>query len=323
MARAVAAVSWIRLDDGWHSHPKTLRCSLAARGLWASCLGWSAQQLTDGFIPTSVPRMMDPKGTRSVGQLVAAGFWEPVEGGWQIHDYLDYNSSREQILAEREAQHEAKVRAGLASAKARREGKGGTAQPPGRWPSLRTDSEQPVRTGSPVKPSWRRSESFLNPARSEQPTSNSEQTPNPIPSAPALANASVPRARDSNHDGTTTTASGADPRPEVLPRNTAYVSAGEDVDSSATSCPKCHLAQIRQQRRKSDGAPFVSCPDRGCNWTADGHLADYLKRPHLRQTSPLGELPDPDTMTEAPWSGKAAAQAAKVAAFVSSGMAMP
>lgn len=95
--------------------------------------------------------MFGASGNRLPGQLVAAGLWEPMEGGWQIHDYLDYNPSRDQVLEEREAQHQAKVRAGQASARARREGATGTAQPQGRWPNLRTDSEQtPNRLFGPL-----------------------------------------------------------------------------------------------------------------------------------------------------------------------------
>jgi len=40
--------------------------------------------------------------TRHVGALVDAGLWEPVRGGWRIHDFLDYNPSHAKLVADRE-----------------------------------------------------------------------------------------------------------------------------------------------------------------------------------------------------------------------------
>ncbi|HUY08421.1 MAG TPA: hypothetical protein VMW80_03090 [Candidatus Dormibacteraeota bacterium] len=101
------------------------------------------------------------------------------------------------------------------------------------------------------------------------------------------------RANPPADDEPKATAPSVAPLPASKPQPAQHVSAGDGVGSSATTCPKCHTTTIRQQRRKADGAPFVSCPDRRCNWTEDGTLADYLNRPKLRQRESLPEPPIP------------------------------
>jgi len=94
-------------------------------GLHAVALCWSSTYLTDGFIPAAqIPKLTGdvskllPNGDplELVIALLKAGLWEDTEGGYKIHDYLDYNPSREEVLAERAEKHAAKVRAGKAGA---------------------------------------------------------------------------------------------------------------------------------------------------------------------------------------------------------------
>ena len=44
-----------------------------------------------------------PRLRKHVDALVGAGLWEAVDGGWKIHDYLDYNPSHAQQEADRAA----------------------------------------------------------------------------------------------------------------------------------------------------------------------------------------------------------------------------
>lgn len=92
-------MAWARVDDGWWCHPKVMRLSLAARGLWASALSWSCHQRYD-TVPDRFLLMVeaDPE---LAGELVDAGLWEPVEGGWRIHDWEQY---QELSLSEKRAQ---------------------------------------------------------------------------------------------------------------------------------------------------------------------------------------------------------------------------
>lgn len=101
-------MTWFRLDDGFHAHPKVLEAGNAAVGLWVRCATWASANLTDGHIPAKVARSY---GTRpQIDALVDAGLWEAVPDGFRIPDFTDYNPSRAQIRAEREAQRERQSR---------------------------------------------------------------------------------------------------------------------------------------------------------------------------------------------------------------------
>lgn len=94
---------WARIDDALHSHPKILQTSLAALGLHLLGLSYAADYLTDGFLPTPWVRRTtdDPE---LAGELVQYGFWIEAEGGYRIHDYLDYNPSKADYEARLERQ---------------------------------------------------------------------------------------------------------------------------------------------------------------------------------------------------------------------------
>jgi hypothetical protein len=106
---------WVRLDDGFASHPKVLAAGLLGMGLHVAGLCYANRHLTDGFIadnavetlgrftvelPGAKRRRLDPEFV--AGQLVAAGLWERVEGGYRIHDYLVFQPSRADVERDRE-----------------------------------------------------------------------------------------------------------------------------------------------------------------------------------------------------------------------------
>jgi hypothetical protein len=91
-------MGWLKLDDVFGTHPKIAGLSDRAFRAHVVAMLYAAQHLTDGFIPTAVaPR----KAIRD--ELVGANLWSPIEGGWLIHDFLEYNPARAEVLAEREA----------------------------------------------------------------------------------------------------------------------------------------------------------------------------------------------------------------------------
>jgi len=91
---------WAHLDDHFYSHPKVVATPLPAVGLFAIGLSYCGDQLTDGFIPRSV--VVGIRGwTSAARMLIERNFWNEVPGGYQVHDYLDWNDSREQVLAKR------------------------------------------------------------------------------------------------------------------------------------------------------------------------------------------------------------------------------
>jgi hypothetical protein len=90
-----------RLDTGWHAHPKILGLGLAAMGLHAWSISYCDHTLSDGFIPARAWPALPGVGP-AVQKLLAAGLWEPVAGGFQVHDYGDYNRLKAQVEALRE-----------------------------------------------------------------------------------------------------------------------------------------------------------------------------------------------------------------------------
>lgn len=96
-------MTWFRVDDSFHCHPKRLALAGRDRGalaLWLLAGSWSAQQLTDGHVPNSVLKSLGtPFEARS---LVSVGLWEPTPQGWVFHDWADWQVGRDEVLAARE-----------------------------------------------------------------------------------------------------------------------------------------------------------------------------------------------------------------------------
>jgi hypothetical protein len=102
-------VTWFKVDDKFYDHPKSLRLSLAAAGLWVRAGSWCAKQEHDGVIPEYVLPMLAngvPVTTarKLAQQLVANGLWDEAPGiGWVVHDWHEYQPSRADLEAERAA----------------------------------------------------------------------------------------------------------------------------------------------------------------------------------------------------------------------------
>lgn len=96
---------WFKVDDNFYDHPKVDELSLEAVGLWTLCGTYSAKQLTDGFIPAR--RALRMGGTeRAVRELIEAGLWLTVDGGFQFHDWDAYQPTKDKVEREREAARE-------------------------------------------------------------------------------------------------------------------------------------------------------------------------------------------------------------------------
>ncbi|MHC3427227.1 hypothetical protein [Streptomyces sp. DT18] len=97
---------WVRLDDRFPSHRKVALLSDRAFRLYVSGLCWCSENLTEGRIsdrelPLVAPRLRGMKA--ATADLEAAGLWDRVEGGWMVHDYLEYNPDRARVKADRES----------------------------------------------------------------------------------------------------------------------------------------------------------------------------------------------------------------------------
>jgi hypothetical protein len=113
--RRAVALSYLLIDDCFMTHPKVVGLRATAIALHMEALCYCARHLTDGFVPVSVPfrsRFVPKWETRqrAILELKGTGLWIEVEGGFQIHDYLDWNPDRASVLEKRRRATERKRR---------------------------------------------------------------------------------------------------------------------------------------------------------------------------------------------------------------------
>lgn len=121
---------WVKVDDTATEHPKIAGVGPLGLAMWVAGLAYCNRNLTDGFIPAAKARTLidwtqtdgngvcwqigltldgslasrgiDVTSDLVIETLVDAGAWHEVNGGYEVHDYLDYQPSREQVERERE-----------------------------------------------------------------------------------------------------------------------------------------------------------------------------------------------------------------------------
>lgn len=98
-------MTWLKLDDTLPENPKILEAGPLAAWLYVSGLAYCARNLTDGFIPQGAVRALTDD-TSQATTLVEVGLWTTAERGYQVHDYLEHQRSREQIDNDRTAARE-------------------------------------------------------------------------------------------------------------------------------------------------------------------------------------------------------------------------
>ena len=126
-------MAWVKLDDRFAQHPKVVAAGPLAMAMQVAALGYCNRELTDGFVPRAIAKTLldfeverdgklyrlgyscgmageDVEASWVIDSLIATGMWEEVPGGYRIHDFHDYQPSREQALRERE-QTKQRVRA--------------------------------------------------------------------------------------------------------------------------------------------------------------------------------------------------------------------
>jgi hypothetical protein len=114
-------MAWFKVDDNLAFHSKSMLAGNAAMGLWVRAGSWSAQQLTEGFVPL---HMIASLGTRAqASALVKAKLWTEEPGGFRFWQWNDEGRQprKEDVLAERAAARDRQRRARERAAQSRRD----------------------------------------------------------------------------------------------------------------------------------------------------------------------------------------------------------
>lgn len=94
-------MTWFKVDDNLHSHPKRHQAGLRAMGLWVIAGSWASAHLTDGFVPKHMLASLGGQ-SKDARSLVESGLWLAEEDGWQFHDWEAQNPTREDVEGKRE-----------------------------------------------------------------------------------------------------------------------------------------------------------------------------------------------------------------------------
>jgi hypothetical protein len=108
-------MSYAGIDCGFPFHPKIRALTDAEYRVHSTAIIYANEHLTDGLIERDVVDMFKGYKPKVVQGLVDRGLWHYHDDGWTIHDYLDWNKSRAQVLAIKAT----KSRAGRAGANAK------------------------------------------------------------------------------------------------------------------------------------------------------------------------------------------------------------
>jgi len=95
-------MAWARIDDNFFNHPKVRKAGKDAIIFHVAALCHSNAFTTDGFIANDMLELIaaqafQRKANGLADRLVECGLWDRIEGGYLIHDFLEYNYSKQQV----------------------------------------------------------------------------------------------------------------------------------------------------------------------------------------------------------------------------------
>lgn len=93
-------MSYVALDDRFPEHPKILQLTDREHRVFVALLCYCARNRTEGAIPPVKPVL--GMNTRVTARLLELELLEENGGELRIHDYADYNGTRQQREAARE-----------------------------------------------------------------------------------------------------------------------------------------------------------------------------------------------------------------------------
>lgn len=101
-------MSWAKIDDRANEHRKLLDAGAEACWLWTCGLMYANRQpARDGRIPARMLPMLYPFPPARIpklsAKLVEVGLWVRTDDGFEIHQFRQWNKTKEQLDSEREA----------------------------------------------------------------------------------------------------------------------------------------------------------------------------------------------------------------------------
>jgi hypothetical protein len=148
---------WVKIDDGFHRHPKARAAGKDGRALFVASLCSSSAAKADGYVPAHdlpvIAAEAEVRAKPTAARLVDVGLWhgpdhdcphcdQPTGPGWMIHDFLVYQPSCASQAAKSAARAEAGRKGGRASGESRK----ATAK------ANASANDEQERTPSPVPP---------------------------------------------------------------------------------------------------------------------------------------------------------------------------
>lgn len=106
-------MTWVKIDDQFFFKPRARQAGKDGRAMFWAGLCYCAANLTDGaIVKPSLPFVaaMAEVELSVADLLVEIGLWEDHGDRYEVVDYLTFQQSREQVVAEREAAAERKRR---------------------------------------------------------------------------------------------------------------------------------------------------------------------------------------------------------------------
>lgn len=99
----------MQLANGFYLNRKVRRLRRtmpSAISAFVIMLSYCGDNLTDGFVDSDTAEFVLDITTQELDALRQVGLIETVDGGYVIHDYLEYNRSRQQVMAKRKRERE-------------------------------------------------------------------------------------------------------------------------------------------------------------------------------------------------------------------------
>lgn len=105
----MARRGYVQLANGFYLNRKVRRLRRtmpSAIGAFVVMLSYCGDNLTDGYVDDDTAEFVLDITVQELDALQQVGLIEAVDGGYVIHDYLEHNRSRQQVMAKRKRERE-------------------------------------------------------------------------------------------------------------------------------------------------------------------------------------------------------------------------